>query len=295
MRVTNSMMLQSTVRDLGTSLARLQRSQTELTTGRAIQRPSDDPSGAALAMDLRNELRRSDQRARSLDDARGWLATADGALTAGLDLLTRVKSIVVQASNTGAGAASSSAALAAEVRSVRDEMVGLANAEYIDRSIFAGTQVGPAFDASGAFLGNAGAVRREVAPSVTIDVNVTAEAVFGDPSGPDGDLFAVLDRLATAISSGDPNAIAAEHATFDVARERMTAATGTVGARASRVDAIEAANERHRFGVQDSLSQIEDVDLAAALLDVRTRESAYTAALQAAARVLPPSLVDYLR
>jgi flagellar hook-associated protein 3 FlgL len=295
MRVTNTMMMQSTIRHLGQSLERLQRGQEQLATGRAILRPSDDPGGTTTAMNLRGELRATDQRSRALDDARTWLGMADASLSTGLDLLARVKQVTVQASNTGAIGPASRAALAAEVYAIRGELLGVANTQHLGRSIFAGTVAGPAYDASGSYLGDAGAVRREVAPDVTIDVNLTGEAIFGSGAAPEGDLFAVLERLATAISSGDPAAIAAEHAHLDAARERVATATGTVGARGSRLESIQWETERRRADLGESLSRLEDVDVAAAILEAKAHENAYTASLQVAARILPPSLVDFLR
>ena len=76
MRVTNSMILASSLRDLNISLGRLQQSQTELSTGRVIGKPSDDPTRATMAMNLRTQTRVADHRQRAAEDESGWLDTA---------------------------------------------------------------------------------------------------------------------------------------------------------------------------------------------------------------------------
>jgi flagellar hook-associated protein 3 FlgL len=296
MRVTNQMMLRSTLRDLNGSLSRLQQSQTELSTGRLVRKPSDDPTKATQAMSLRTSTRVTDHRQRAAEDASGWLDTAGSTVMSGLDMMDRVKELTVQASNSGSASASSRAAISSELRSLRDELLAMANTRYIDRPIFNGTAAGQAYDpTTGAYLGNAAAVIREVAPDTTVQVNMSGEQVFGTQSAPGGDVFAVLDRLATAVAAGDTAAVAAEHANTDVARRRMTDAVGLLGARAARVEDIRSRNDLQKERLLQSLSEVEDADLAQSLISVKARENAYTAALQAASKVIPPSLVDYLR
>lgn len=296
MRVTNSMMLRATMSDLNGARGRLQQSQTELSTGRLINRPSDDPTKATMAMSLRNQSRVADQRQRAAEDASGWLDTAGSVLMSANDLMGRVKELTVSASNAGAATSASRSAIAAEMRSLRDELMAMANTEFIDRPIFNGTAAGQAYDpTTGAYQGNAAPVIREVAPGVTVTVNMTGEQVFGAQSAAEGDVFAVLDRLATAIQNGDTAAIEAEHANTDAARERMTEAVGQLGARAKRVEDIRFRNDMQKERLLQSLGEVEDADLAESIIAVKARETAYQGALAAASKILPPSLVDYLR
>jgi flagellar hook-associated protein 3 FlgL len=296
MRVTNSMMLRSTMRDLNGSLNRLQQSQSELSTGRLIRKPSDDPTKATQAMALRTSTRVGDQRQRAAEDASGWLDTAGSTLMSGLEVMDRVKQLTVQAANSGASTAESRSAIATELRSLRDELLAAANTRYVDRPIFNGSAAGNAYDpTTGTYLGNAAAVVREVAPDTTVQVNMTGEQIFGTQSAPEGDVFAILDRLATAVATGNDAAVTAEHANTDAARRRMTDAVGVLGARGARVEEIRTRNDLQRERALQSLSEVEDADLSESLMAVKARENAYTAALQAAAKVIPPSLVDFLR
>lgn len=295
MRVTNTMMTSTTLVDLNRSLERLQRTQSQLASGRRIQAPSDDPAGASSAMLIRNQLRQGDQYQRAQSDAQSWLATADSVIVNGLDLMSRLKELAVRAANSGANDATSRGALATEVGAIREDLIAMANTQYLGRSLFNGTADGAAYDASGAYQGNTGAVLRDVAPGTTVQVNVTGLDVFGDAAAPEGDLFAVLDRMQVAISGGDMAALATEHSNLDAARERAGAAAASVGSRSTRLEGVIARTSVDEITLRETLSTIEDVDIAEALIAVKTRENAYTAALQAASRVLPPSLLDYMR
>ncbi|HWL43415.1 MAG TPA: flagellin [Ilumatobacter sp.] len=295
MRVTNSMVLTSTLRDLNATLSRLQSAQIDLSTGRVVRKASDDPAKAAAAMALHNQIRRSEHRSRELTDAQGWLNVADTALVNGLDLLNRAKELASRAASTGATDAEARTAIAAELGNLREEMIAIANTKYLNRSVFNGTTTGDAYDLAGAYLGNDSQIMRAVAPGTVLRTNITGEEAFGVQASPEGDVFAVIDRLAAAIAAGDQAAMTAEQDNLDAARTRMASATAELGSRGARLDSIRARAAADEVSLRDTLSQIEDTDLAKALMDVKNRENAYNAALGAAARVIPNSLLNYLR
>lgn len=296
MRVTSSMMLRSTLRDLSQGLSRLQETQTKLASGKQITRPSADPGGTTSAMGMRQDLRRADQRLRSLNDAQGWLETADVTLTSSLDALGRAKEIAVRAGNTGAlGDPVARQALATEIRSIRSEMLALANTNYGNRAIFNGTTTGAAYDANGVYLGNSSSIIRDVAPSTSIAVNLTGPQVFGTAGGPVGDVFETLDRMAAAITAGDAAAMATEHTNLDGFRNTVGAATVEIGTRAARLAEAKIRAEDNKLLLTTQLSEVEDVDVVEALITAKAQESSYQASLQVAAKILPPSLLDYLR
>ncbi|MFN8024311.1 MAG: flagellar hook-associated protein FlgL [Acidimicrobiales bacterium] len=296
MRVTSSMMVRSTLRDLSQGLSRLQETQTKLSTGKEITSPSANPGKTASAMALRQDMRRADQRLRSLNDAAGWLQTADSTLTSSLTTLGNVKAIAVRATNTGGiGDPAARTAMAAEIRSARSELLALANTTYGERSIFNGTAAGATYDSNGVYQGNGASIIRDVAPSTSIAINLTGPAIFGAAGGPVGDVFEVLDRLATAVQNGDATAIATEHTNLDNLTATVSAATVEIGTRAARLDEAKARAEDNQLLLTQQLSEVEDVDVVEALIKAKAQESSYQAALQVAAKILPPSLLDYLR
>ncbi|MBI5087808.1 MAG: flagellar hook-associated protein FlgL [Actinobacteria bacterium] len=296
MRVTSSMMMRSTLRDLSQGLSRLQETQEQIASNRQLTRPSSNPGATANAMGLRQDMRRAEQRLRSLDDAQGWLSTADGVLTSSLDALGRAKEIAIRAANTGSITDPvARQAMAAQIQSIRSELLANANASYGSRSLFNGTATGAAYSANGTYQGNSASIVRDVAPSTSVAINLTGPEIFGTAGGPVGDVFEVLDRLATAITAGDNAAIAAEHVNVDNAVGQLSAATVEIGSRSARLEDAKVRAEDGLALLKTQLSQVEDVDLVDALIRVKAQESSYQAALQVAANVIPVSLVDYLR
>lgn len=296
MRVTSAIAMRSTLRDLSSAYTRLQDNQLRVSSGKAFDKVSDDPNRAVDALALRQQLRRTESLERTADDTTARLRSSDTALVSTLEILTRVKELTVQASNSGSSTPTTRAAIAAELGGLREELLAVANTEYLGRPLFNGTAGGQAYDPStGAYLGNATTFERSVAPGITITGNMTGEQVFGSQSDPAGDLFAVIDRLTASIASGDDATIQAEHANLDVASTRVGAAAAEIGRRASHLETIQSRMAVDRGDLVTRLSMVEDVDLAEALISMQASENAYTATLQAASRVLPPSLVDYLR
>lgn len=299
MRITSQMMMRSTLNDVNGALRRLQQSQKTLSTGREIRRPSDDPGRASTAMNMRSQIRRADQYARTMQDAKSWAGTADTALVNGLDLVQRVKALAVRGANTASLSQTARDALVSEIKSLRTGLLDVANTKYLDRPIFAGnaagTADGEAFDTSGAYHGDDGAVFRDVAPGTTVRVNVGGTQIFGDGSAGSPNVFQVIEDLGNAISAGSDADIETQHELLDVATRRMAAVTGEVGSLGSRLTKVESRQALALQELKSSLSGVEDADLAESIIDVQTKRTAYEAALKSASRVMPPSLLDYMR
>lgn len=296
MRVTNSMVSRTNVRNLSQSLARLQDAQAQITSGKDFAKPSEDPARATSAMSTRKDIRRIEQRMRSIEDAQGWVGAADTQLTSALDRMVRAKEIAVQAGNgIGALMPGARSALANELRAVRSDMLVVANATYAGRSLFAGTAAGAAYDSTGTFVGNDEPVIRDVASTTAMTINVTGNQVFGTSGVGAGSLFEVLDRLATAIEAGDRSTAAAEQVNLDAAFERLRGATAMVGTNWSSLEQLATRTQDEKVALTERLSQMEDIDMVESLIQVKSRESSYQAALQTTAKVMSMSLLDFLR
>ena len=297
-RITSTTSNRRMLNDLATAQRSLLRAQGRLSSGKELERASDGPARALAALDHRAMLRRSEQFQRNASDARGWLVAADTALTSGVQEMTRARTLVIGA-NSGGSDPNARKAIADELRNLREGMVQLGNSKYMDRPIFSGNaRVTEAFDSTGAYLGDGGAVQRPIAEAVTIQVNRSGTEVFGvsNPGDPmNGNVFEVLDQVIAAVESGDPGAMATGLARLDAMTDQMEAAQVELGARARQVEDVMARNEVIDLDRRQALSEVEDVDVAQALIDVRAREFTYQAALSSAATVMQVSLLDFLR
>jgi flagellar hook-associated protein 3 FlgL len=298
-RVTQNMITSRSLVNLQGSLSRLARTQEQLSTGRVINRPSDDPVGTSSAMRLRASLAQAAQHQRNAEDGAGWLQMVDSTLTGSTEILRRAKELGVQGVN-GANGAQAMAALGQEVSRLRDALLASANTTYLGRPIFGGVTTGTkAYDAAGNYVGTPGAgVMRTIGTGDRVRVDQDAAAAFGPNTPgapPTGDVFADLAQLAADLTSGNLSGIRDGLDALDTGLERMTAALADVGTRANRLDrAIQSAKDSTLTQTQ-SLTEVENVDLAAATMELKMQEVAYQAALGATSRVIQPSLLDFLR
>ena len=292
-RITQRMMATRSLTAMQTGLARLARSQEQLTTGRVLNRPSDSPIDVTAAMRMRANLADQAQYQRNSDDASGWLGTADTALTSMLDQVRRARDISVQGANVVALGPQAREALAAEVDQLRQGLLSSANTTYLDRPIFGGLVAGStAYDPSANFVGVPGAVQRSVAQGVKVAVNVDGPAVFGAAGS---SVFDTLADLSAALRAGDTAGIQAAGSALTGAQDRITTSLSDVGARQNQVDRAVQASKDASLTVTTSLSTLENVDIAKASMDLQMNEVAYQAALASTARLVQPSLTDFLR
>lgn len=296
-RITSTTSNRLMLSDLNKANRAMVRAQERISSQKELSRASDGPASTLAALDHRGALRRSEQFQRNASDARNWLSAGDTALTSSVEELNHVRTLVISA-QSGASDPNSLAAIAAEIRTVRESMLSLANTEHLGRPIFAGTaDVAAAFDATGAYLGDQGAIGRPMAPSVTVQVNRTGTQVFGTPAANplDGDVFQILDALASSLAAGDKSTIGAGMVKLEAAVDRIEASQVELGARARQIEDVMARTEISDIERKQALSEVEDVDIAQALIDMSAKEFGYNAALSASAKVMQTSLLDFLR
>jgi flagellar hook-associated protein 3 FlgL len=290
-RIAHTSIARRSTDNLQRTLAALSRKQEEVSSLKRLRRPSDSPVDAVSALRLRSDMGRNEQISRNIDDAMGWLGVADNALTAVVEQLNRVRDLAVQARNASADATAREG-IASEVEKIRETLLGLANTEYNGRAIFAGTaSTDAAYDASGAYQGVSRTIERTVAPGVRVQINVNGDEVFGATGN---DLFLAVNQIANAVRS-DPSQLDTLVADLDTRTETVKTRLAEVGTRFRRVETMKDRNTADSLTMRQNLSNVEDTDLAQAVMELQLQEVAYQAALQATARAIQPSLVDFLR
>lgn len=291
-RITSATIASNAMLGIQSAQSRLAKLQSQLSSGKALQKPSDDPAGVSSALSLRSELARLTQYDRNTSDGQAWLGTIDSTLQTMVSATNRVRDIVVQGSSTGAMSASDRQALATEVAGLRQSLIGDANTTYLGRPVFGGTTAGTAaYDASGAYLGDSQVVTRRVGDGQTVRVDLTGPEAF---SGGGTDLFALLSKIQTDLTGTTAN-LAGDLTSLDSVLGSMRTGLADVGARSARLDSLAQTSQLRSIDATSALSSVEDVDTAKAILDLNVQQAAYTASLQATAKVIQPSLMDYLR
>jgi flagellar hook-associated protein 3 FlgL len=311
MRITQRAVAQTSLLGLNSNLERIGKLQQQLTSGRVLNAPSDSPTGTNKAMQVRQETNAVTQQARNISDGKGWLEAADSTLETVLQQVRRVRDLTVQGANAGAMSTSSRTAIATEVASLREGLLGLANHTVNGRPLFGGATVGSqAYDpTTGAFVGVGGTAEvggvtidrtvplvRRVSDSEVIRVDITGFEAFGDPLAPGGDLFAIVGSIAEHVqtSGDDPSVLAADLEALDTAMERLLTAAADIGSRSARLETAAQINVDLQLSLKTQLADVEEIDLPRTIMELNLQKTGYEAALSATAKAIQPSLVDYL-
>jgi flagellar hook-associated protein 3 FlgL len=294
MRVTHLGSHHAALSRITGSLAEFASAQDRVSSGKRIQRPSDDPTAMAKALELRAAQRTSEQALRNAEDGELWVNLADSKLQATVQQLQRAKELAIRgASFTNAD---ERAAIAAEIGQLRETVVGLANTHHQGRGLFSGFDAGDAVAkvaGTWTYQGDAGKVNRRISDSEVVPVNVTAYDAFGFSAAKD--VFSVFDDLEAALLANDQAGIDTGIGELQNSLDTtLTTLTG-LGAVGSRIEGAKLRIGQDIAALKAQLSAVEDVDLAEAVLEMQLQETAYTAALGAFARSAQTSLLDFLR
>ena len=291
-RVTNQTLMMSAQQNLAankTDLARLQDQAADL---KAIRRPSDNPSGTASSLQVRGQQAAASQYERNIGNGRGWLASIDTALSHATDILRRVKDLTLQGSS-GTVSATGREGIALELEGLRKDLLGQANASFMGRNVFAGnTNAGSAFTdtAPPVFNGTGSSVTRRVADGTTVRVDADGATVFG--VGP-GSAFDLIDTIVSDLRSGadpKPNLAAIDQRVHTILTQHAE-----VGSRDAQILRAQEVNMQQQGALEAQRTEIEDVDRGKAFLELQLQQTNYSAALAVTAKVLPQSLMDFLR
>lgn len=294
-RITSTTLARGILADIARANQRLSRTQEQLSSGKALNQPSDDPSAVGRALELRTELEGARQYQRNASEAQGWADVTDSALAAISSSLIRVRELTVQGASDSAGT-SSRLAIAQEVKGLIDSVKTAANASYGGRYVFAGskTDVQPydLADLTDAYAGDTLDVARQIGAGVTVPVNISGQEAIG--SGSTGLIGALRDVLAH-LEGDDGPALVADLQSLDARMDDLNAVRAKVGATANRLEAATARLSEYEGTTLKLLSDTEDTDIAKAMIDFSTQQAALTAGLKAGASIVQSSLLDFLR
>ena len=296
-RITTQMTAQMTLASITQSMDRLDTTQQELSSGKKINQPSDDPYGTSLSLQLQGQLSQIEGFNDNVTDGTAWTQTASSSMSQLDSMVQRVQELVVNASN-GSNSASNDQADATEVNQLIQSIKQIANTQYNGQYIFSGasTQTAPYQSGSGdAYQGGTGAITRAIGPGLSVQVNADLSRVLGSGGG-DGKLLDTLRTIASDMQSGNTAALSGtdlttlnnNYGTLTQAETNMGAVTEQLNMASSRLQAI------HDNATQ-VLSNTRDVDMAQAEVDFSTQQAAFQAALQAGARIVQSSLLNFLQ
>ncbi len=302
-RVTQQMTASNLLANINQSLDRLNTTQLELSTGKKINQPSDDPYGTSLTLQLNNQISNLTSYSNNVTDGTGWAQAGNAALSDITNAVQRIRELVVQASN-GSQNQTGMSADAAEVNQLIDQIKQDANTQYNGQYIFSGAATGTEPYQAGsndAYAGDTGQVTRQIGPNTSLAVNAnlsgvlgTGQTTSGQPAG-DGKLLNTLRNIANDMQSGNASALSGtDLGQLDTNLGSLTGLTADLGATTDRLQMAASRIQTLQASDAQSLSNTQDADMAQTEVDFSTQQAALTAALQAGAKIVQQSLMDFL-
>jgi flagellar hook-associated protein 3 FlgL len=287
-----------TLNDLQQSLNRLDTTQQQLSSGKKINQPSDDPYGTSQAMSLNGQLSSLNDYTNNITDGTAWTQQATTSLGDVDSMVQRVRELVVQASN-GTYTQSDLNASASEVNQLIDAIKQEANASYNGQYIFSGRSTGTAPYQTGSndtYQGGTGSVNRLIGPNTTLSVNTSISSLLGNgQASGDGGLLDTLRTIASDMQSGNTGALGgADLKNLDSNFGTLTQMEASMGAVSNRLTLASTRIQQLQNSDTAALSNVQDADMATVAINFSTEQAAYSAALKAGANIVQSSLLDFL-
>ena len=315
MRVTTKIISQSLLTNLNNNLGKLQEYQDQLSSGKRLNSISDDPAATARLLTAKSAMQAQEQYNSNMDYAGGWLDTADNALDSAGQVLQRATEIAVMGAN-GALNKESMQALGDEMDTLVAEMVQIGNTNYAGRYIFGGGNsatspftisgqdsdgkittvqfIDPAYTQDK--LGETYSQKIEIASGVTIDISV-GRKTFHSSSGADdmNAIFKTMIKLREDLDNQDTNQVGSDIGLLEDQSDNILSERATIGAKSNRVELAQSRATIYSTNLTKLVSDLEDADIAEAATKYSSQQATYQAALSVGAKIIMPSLLDFLK
>jgi flagellar hook-associated protein 3 FlgL len=305
--------------DLNNNLQNMQNIQQQMSTGNIINKASDDPLGASKVMQINTELAQNQQYKTNISGTTDWLNATNTSLDQVNSVLQRVQELLISSSDAAYGSD--------ELKSIKDEvnqnvsqLTQVLNTSYDGQYIFGGTgtsnkPVGTSTTAGGDttlnYLNSDGttaatapttqnsSLNVEISEGVTTKYNITAKDVlqFNNNSGTAIDLRTTFQNIINDLNANPPNTnglMTTDLSNIKDAINNNSQLLTNVGAMQNRMQAAQTENQSENTNLTDVLSKTDDVDMAQATMTYSSAQTVYMASLQTSAKILQPTLLDYL-
>lgn len=289
--------------------SRLNQTQMQLSTGKKILAPSDDPAAATRIIDLNQSIKQTEQYQGNIDAARQRLSLENGVLQNATDILQRVNELGIQGLNA-TNSPDDRRAIAVEMEELNQQLIGLANTrnangEYLFSGFKSATQPfsKDTINAGAySYAGDTNSRPIQIGSDRQIADGDPGINVFGIPTGPlpatvpapgsITNIFEAIDKFATDLKSNTRNPASLD----DISKSlnRILTAQSSVGTRLNALDNQEGNNADFVLDMKTVLSATEDLDYAEAISRFNLQTVSLQAAQQAFTQVKKLSLFNYL-
>lgn len=281
---------------LATTQKQEDRALLQMSTGRRVNRPSEDPSASARVVLNHDQSSQIDTFQKSISSISGEFQMADSALASVVTSLQRAITLGIQASNTATVSAADRSAVVAELRGVQSELISLANTSYQGRFIFAGSQNTQPFVAdltttSGVrYDGDGGTNTVDIGNGYPLQVNLPGSQLF---TAAGVDVFQAIHDLRQSVenNTGIDTALTSVRAAFDHVVSQRTFYGNALDQTESQTNYL--SGEKLQLSSQEN--DLVGADAIEAASNLVNAQNARNATLSAISRRGASTLFDFLR
>ncbi len=291
-RITQNQISGNFQSDVQSIYSKLAKSQQQLSDGKRISTPSDDPFGTGQVLGFDRQLAEVKRFQANVSESIGYLGSADSALDSVTSALQAIREKATQAAN-GTYDTSARAAIATEIQQLKEVVRDGLNAKYGDSYVFSGTATNtePFPAPANTYMGTANVIARRVAQGQSVSINVPGDAIAG-PNGTN--VLDMIDQLVTDVTAGNSagittglgQVISFTNQALDVRTQR--------GARAARLETTQTRLDLTEERLTSARTDVADVDASEAYVKFTQQQSMYQAALAAGTRIMQTSILDFL-
>lgn len=296
MRISTGMIFNTLIRDLRENREALFKVQEMLSSGKKINRPSDDPVRVHRLLGYRETVSSLDQYMRNIDFAETYLSSVDGALSQAGNILIRLKELAVGQA-TGTATAETRMYTSYEVDELYKQLIALSNTRLGDRYIFSGyLYTTQPFDTNGNYSGDTNETSLKIGPGDTFTYGFTGAKVFKGTGLTGGiDIFTKIKDLKTALESNDLSGIQTAIDDLESAIDQINNMRAEVGARMDRLSSQRDVNDGINTEMKGLISNLEDADIAQVATALAKREITLQALYNAASRIFDLNIFNFIR
>lgn len=307
MLVNNTALINNVVNNLNQIQEQMQTYTAQLSSGKRVLKPGDDPNATNAIMNFQTQLDQNQTYQNNAQDGQGWLQTTETALGSISNIMATVRTVALQASN-GTLSSTDRQTDAQEVSSLLGQTQQLANQKYGNFFLFGGTSLGPnssiqpfsqtAPNGPFTYNGNAntsqGTILRQVSDSDFLAVNLSGPGPNNGPSVLTDSLNA-LQNLANDLNANNIGNLQNDLQTIDTATQETTAATTWIGSQTALIQQTGQFLTSQSGLLQGLQAKVQDADTAQVMMEFSNAQAALQATLKAGSELIQPTLLDFLK
>lgn len=302
MRVTNNMLVGNMVYNLNQNLKTLEKLQNQKATGKKFRVPSDNPIGTSKSLKFNTDISKLKQYQRNATDAMAWMKDTDSALDGIGEVLKRAYELTVDAANDTKGG-DDLKNIEEEISQLREHLIQFGNTTHAERHIFSGYKTDQVLiddDGKYAIELDDEIFEYNVGISEKVKVNTLGTKVFGQGDAGVPKLIGVFDDLSKALGKLDPDDPDREEVRASITKLQdglndVLSVRAEVGAKMNRLEMTEKKLKTQVNNVKELLSYNEDVDMAEISMEINMAENVYISSLMTGAKIIQPTLMEFLR